>query len=540
MAKPHVKWFWQDKLFGIRHFYDWRTQSDSIFALSTGINSDRGSPLGVIRVSGSATAHVLQRVIKRNPLRPTEPSRLAKTMKDIKPRHATLSKIVDPNNDELIDMGLVLWFPKPNSYTGEDACEFHVHGSQAIIKSLMTVLGSFNGMRPAEPGEFTRRAVANGKLDLMQAESLADLISSQTDIQRKLALQGLTGSTRMRYESWIESLIKILAHLEASIDFGEDELIGEEQVIGDCIRQIDVLAKEIADFISVSGRCRDLTESGARVVILGRPNAGKSTFMNILCRQEKSIVSSVSGTTRDIIDHSLELGGHKIRLSDTAGLKDLSFLSNNLHNLDAEQGRDHDDIEREGIRRAIDVSRRADLIIYIIDGSQISYDSSSVIVQEVFDSLKTIKTTRNQSIHVVINKIDLKQEIVDAIDAKRITSALEELLPEVADLCLTMISCKSNTNIDTLVMNISSSLERMQSENYQSNIRLVEYVNERHLSLLKSASRHLNRAKCLNIKRVDEMAQHVRESVDYLSRIVGNVKNERVIDVIFRDFCIGK
>lgn len=531
---------WQRKLPGCRNFYDWRTGSDSIFALSTSIEPKKGSPLGIVRVSGPATANVLQTIVKREPLKSTKLSTLSKTKHVIRPRYATLTEIFDPERNDLIDMGLVLWFPQPNSYTGEDACEFHVHGSQAIIKRLVTVLGSFDQMRPAEPGEFTRRAVANRKLDLMQAESLSDLISSQTDRQRKIALQGLTGSTRAKYDNWIESLVRILAHLEASIDFGEDELIGEQRVVNECTHELRVLAKEISDFISITGRCRDLTETGARVVILGRPNAGKSTFMNILCRQDKSIVSNVSGTTRDLIEHSFELGGHKITLCDTAGLKDLSFSeSKNFPGVEHKQN--HDDIEKEGIKRALDAAKLADLIMYLVEVNQITGTSTPVIAQEVFQTLKTIKAHENiKSIHLVVNKIDLLNDTSCKIDSSAITSALREVLHESTEISVTMVSCRTQNNIDKLIERVSKSLDRLHLDDNQPGQGAMEYVNERHLSLLESTLRHLDRAKDLKINKVDEMAQHVRESVDYLSRIVGNVTNEQVIDIIFRDFCIGK
>lgn len=523
-----------------RQFYDWRTRSDTIYALSTTVDPKRGSPLAVIRVSGPATANILQNVTQLEPLRQNKLVKTASLV--LKPRYATLSKIFASKGAELIDMGLILWFPQPHSYTGEDVCEFHVHGSRAIIKRLMTILGSFDATRPAEPGEFTRRAIVNKKLDLVQAESLSDLISAQTDRQRKLALQGLIGSTRSRYEAWIETLIRILAHLEASIDFGEDELIGEKEVVGDCVNQLTALALEISDFISVAGRCRDLIESGANAVILGRPNAGKSTLMNILCRQDKSIVSDLSGTTRDVVEHSFELGGHRVTLSDTAGLKNLNCIANRNTHAKADQSsrKSHDDIEQEGIKRALDAARSADLIIYLVDGSQISKETISDLIEELLRVLDILQIeNRNSSIHLVINKSDLAKDIDQLIDKKELTQRLKNRLHGKSNIKVAMISCTTHHNIDTLIESMSSSLNDLH---LQDNVPGTEmdYVNERHLCLLENTSRHLERAKTLDILRIDEMAQHVRESVDYLSRIVGRVTNEQVLDIIFRDFCIGK
>lgn len=291
--------FFRPATTSIRFFYDIRTKNDTIFAPASTIQPQKGSPLGIIRISGDKTEQVIFKMTQLDCLRQgqnnTDLNHIIKK-RSILPRYATVSNIIDPDKGDLVDIGMVIWFPKPNSYTGDDVCELHLHGSNAIISRVLNILGALDGLRPAEPGEFTRRAVMNGKMSLMQAESLPDLIASQTDSQRKLALSGLDGSTRKKYDTWSERLIIILAHLEASIDFGEDELIGEKSVIEECIKKLEEITEEIALYINISSQRRDLVQTGFRAVILGRPNAGKSTFMNLLCGKDKSIVSDLQGT----------------------------------------------------------------------------------------------------------------------------------------------------------------------------------------------------------------------------------------------------
>lgn len=531
-----------------RFFYDWRTRSETIFALATLIHPSKGSPLGIIRVSGSQSSHIVKHLTGLQTIRheaeevgdedaSVRPGGLRS--RSLLPRRATLTKIIESRVDELIDIGVVLWFPKPNSYTGEDVCELHVHGSQAIIKRIMSTLGCLAGVRPADPGEFTRRAVENGKLSLIQAESIPELISAQTDQQRKLALRGLVGTTRKKYDAWIQELIRILAHLEASIDFGEDELIGEERVVSECIQSLNKLVAEISQFVEITSKCRDLAQMGARVSILGRPNAGKSTLMNMLCRREKSIVSDLSGTTRDVIEHSFDFNGHTLTLSDTAGLRDLDRTSAELspeHSL----MKLHDNIEREGIRRALSNADEADLLLYIVDGSQLNDWNEQELAERLINELGVLSgTARKKAIHLVINKLDLNPT-VEQYDLKSIETKLCDVLT-ISKIQISTVSCRTEKHIDLLVGQISDSLDAMRPKlDGETSEAHPEYINERHLALLGSTLRHLHRAAELKIKNIDEMAQHIRESVDYLSRIVGTVSNEQIFDVIFRDFCIGK
>lgn len=540
-----------------RSFYDVKTKNDTIFATATTINNNKGSPLGVIRVSGSKTGFILKNITNFGEKKP------------LKPRHATLTKFFEPISREPIDLGLVIWFPGPDSYTGEDVCELHLHGSQAIVSKMLSTLGSIAGARPAEPGEFTRRAVMNGKMSLMQAESLPDLIKSSTDKQRRLALNGLDGSTRHKYEQWTDQLVSILAHLEASIDFGEDELLGELAVVSDCIEKLKSLASLIESYIEASVRCRDFINDGAKIAILGKPNAGKSTFMNLLCRRDLSIVSDLSGTTRDLVRHSLELGGHLVTLCDTAGLRNLGVkivettLDNNQSLMDK-----HESVEQEGIRRALDAAKEADILIYLVDGSSVSWcvDDSAEELEAIHNELSAaldVICDRNSTqddalvgkpkfVHLVINKLDLTDDLNFGNSLTQLreimnTKLLERQQHSIASLELSMISCKTQENFDEFVRSLTNRLDAMCSPpaeklgiNNDNRPVQYDYVNQRHLSLLRSMHRHLELAGRMDIQTIDKMAQHVRESVDYLSRVVGSISSEDVIDVIFRDFCIGK
>lgn len=544
-----------------RNFYDSRTKDDTIFAPATTVHPNKGSPLAVIRISGQKTESVLRLLTRCDIERANQLDSRSSGPNNIKPRIASLRKIYSPEPDhELIDVGLVLWFPKPNSYTSEDVCELHTHGSQAVVKSLLTHLGNLRGLRPAEPGEFTRRAVANNKMSLMQAEGLADLIASKTDNQRKLALSGLDGSIRHKYNHWIDDLIRVLAHLEASIDFGEDELLGEEEVVNNCVRDLKALTDDLKQFLKSQSTTRQYIKSGFHLAILGKPNVGKSTFMNLLSQTQRSIVSDMSGTTRDIIEHSFELNGHSLTICDTAGLKEIERLNvdqsndlSNLTSLETSVIEQNNAIERVGIRKALVEATKADLILYLIDFGDLTSEQSMINTAKDIRAMlavlhKNEPRTQTRILHLVVNKIDLHK--INGCMENRVNmfeNLLKETLPSHdCEFSSNLVSCKTGENFSKFIDKLTSRLDGLiTGQNDTSEIggefsSQLHFVNERHLSLLRSTQRHLEIACTMNLKTIDEMAQHVRESVDYLSRIVGTVSNDQVIDVIFRDFCIGK
>src|SRR6185436_2239273 len=346
---------------------------DTIFALS----SARGKAgVCVIRVSGSRS-RVAVAALTGN------------SVPD--PRVATLRRFVDAGG-EPIDRGLILWFPAPHSFTGDDIAEFHAHGSPAVVAALAARLGQLNGLRPAEPGEFTRRAFANGKFDLTEAEGLADLIAAETEAQRKQAQRQMDGALRERYERWREALIKTLAHLEAVIDFSEEDLPRDlfERVSASALELKAEIDAHLAD-----RRRGEIVRDGFSIVILGAPNVGKSSLMNALAARDVAIVTSTAGTTRDLIEVDLDLGGYAVTLVDTAGLRETS-----------------DEIESEGIRRARARAERADMRLAVIDATAPALD-------------ELVSGALNEGDAVVANKIDLnfvsyesdaREQAIDASD----------------------------------------------------------------------------------------------------------------------------
>ncbi len=292
--------------------------SETIFASATGAGR---AAIAVIRLSGPMVGAAVERLAGRLP----------------QPRFAQYARLADPRNGETIDRGLVLYFPQPNSPTGEDYAELQIHGGRAVTRALLRVLSDFPGLREAQPGEFARRSLANGKMDLSQVEGLADLIEAETEFQRRQAIRALGGALRERVESWRSGLIRALALVEAELDFSDEGDVFEPAT---ALRPLLAsLISEMADVLATGERSERLRD-GFVVLLLGPPNSGKSTLLNTLARREAAIVSPVPGTTRDMIEVHLDLGGMPVTLVDTAGLREAT-----------------DEIERIGIAR----TRRADL-----------------------------------------------------------------------------------------------------------------------------------------------------------------------------------
>lgn len=400
-------------------------------------------------------------------------------------RLASLATLRDPVTGERLDTGLVLWFPAPGSFTGEDVAEFHLHGGRAVVAGVLEGLGTLRGLRPAEAGEFTRRAFENGKLDLTEAEAIADLVDAETTAQRRQALRQMDGALGRLYEDWRQRLIRALAHLEADIDFPDEDLPGG--VTTEVAEVLNTLITEIGGHLDDRGRGERLRD-GLHIAIVGAPNAGKSSLLNALARREAAIVSARAGTTRDVIEVHLDLGGFPLVLADTAGLRDAT-----------------DEVEKEGVRRARDRAARADLKLAVFDGTEWPERDAHTLALVDADTI------------VVVSKVDLRP-LTDGTGADH-----------------RVVGVSSRTGEGLAVLE-----ERLEAA---CRDRLVGdgapvLTRARHRTALQECCGALTRALAAPLPEL--VAEDVRLAARALGRITGRIDVEDLLDVIFRDFCIGK
>ncbi len=445
--------------------------ADTIFALAS---APGRAGIAVIRVSGDKAGKALSRMGCNIPA----------------PRKATRAKLFDPTTKELLDDGLVLWFPQPHSFTGEDVAELHIHGGRAVIDGVMAALSSVGGVRPAEAGEFTRRAFGNDKMDITQAEALADLVDAESRAQQRQALAQMGGALKELTEDWRLRLVQALAHLEAVIDFPDEDLPPEiaDKVWGE-VRDLDARITTVLNDAHRGERIRE----GLSIAILGAPNAGKSSLLNALAKREAAIVSATPGTTRDVIEVHLDIGGYAVTLADTAGLR----VSN-------------DDIEQEGMRRARSRAEFADVRIALFDGAV--YPTRDEATAALVDE-NTI---------CVISKADL-------LDQER-----EVELDMANDMQPThFISVKTEFGLLSLLQR----LERTIKHKFDGTSS-VAVTRARHRKALDECCDALRRAQKATLSEL--AAEDLRLAARALGRITGRVDVEDILDVVFREFCIGK
>jgi tRNA modification GTPase len=453
-------------------------ERDTIFALSSGRPP---AAIAVIRISGRRAGFALERTIGRLP----------------EPRRAMLARVRDPAGGEVIDEGLALWFPAPNSETGEDIAELQVHGGRAVIAAVLAALGKLEGLRPAEAGEFTRRAFENGRMDLTAVEGLADLVAAETEAQRRQAFRHLKGLLGERAESWRQRLIDALALVEAAIDFSDEDDV-PKSAMAQALERIGPLAEEIAQ--AGAGQGERLRE-GLRVAIAGPPNAGKSTLFNRLARREAAIVSPFPGTTRDVLELHLDLGGYPVTVLDTAGIREAS-----------------DPVEREGVRRASEQAAGADLVLWVLEATAIGPGA-------IAEALRSVALPEGSELWFVANKMDLVPES----DRQRVESQFAR------ELTVHLLSSLTSAGIDELVNAISHRAERL----FSGEPALV--TRERQRGLLKETLAALRGAQSAAKEGREEIvAEHLRLATRALGKLLGRVDVEDILDVIFRDFCIGK
>ncbi|MCG7362137.1 tRNA uridine-5-carboxymethylaminomethyl(34) synthesis GTPase MnmE [Roseomonas sp. ACRSG] len=436
--------------------------TDTIFALASGAGR---AAIAVLRLSGTGCGAVLQRLAGRLP----------------PPRMASLRRLRAPTSGEVLDEALVLWFPGPRSYTGEDSAELHLHGGRAVLEGVSAALLVY-GARPAEPGEFTRRAFLNNRLDLTAAEGIADLIDAETAAQRRQALRQAGGALAERYAGWATRLTRQLAHQEAAIEFAEDGLpnsLEDEMRAGAA-----ALAAEIRRHLDDGGRGERLRE-GLWAAILGAPNAGKSSLLNALAGREAAIVSATAGTTRDVVEVRLELGGVPVLLADTAGLRDTA-----------------DEIEAEGVRRARRRAEEADLVI-------------AVFAADVPPDAGTLAMVAPGTV-VVANKTDLASAPA-----------------EIGGVAPLAVSARSGEGLDALREALAAAASARAGLSAEAGL-----TRPRHRAALTEAATWLDEAVAAPLPELASEA--LRASVRALGRLTGRVGVEDVLDVVFGDFCIGK
>jgi tRNA modification GTPase len=436
--------------------------AETICALASG--SGRAA-IAVIRISGPATPVVLGKLCGGT----------------LEPRQASLRTLRDPRSGTPLDRGLVISFPAPSSFTGEDMAELHVHGGRAVVASVIDALLSIDGVRLAEPGEFASRAFANGKLDLTEVEGLADLINAETEAQARQALAQSGGSLRSLYEGWREKLLRAQGLSEAGLDFADegdvtaDIAVKSEAIVAELLAQI---SRQLAD------RRGERLRDGYRVVIAGPPNVGKSSLLNALARRDVAIVSEEAGTTRDVIEVHLDLDGLPVILTDTAGLREAKGA-----------------VEQEGIRRALARVEEANLVLWIVDASAPQWTAPSAQIPEKIPLIATL------------NKIDLAPDMTGG------------------DLRL---SATTGAGLEALV-----ALLTKRAETALGTGEMAGVTRARHRAELEAAAAALGRFREASLAP-ELKAEELRIAAHHLGRLTGRIDVEEVLGAIFSEFCIGK
>ncbi|MGD8325585.1 MAG: tRNA uridine-5-carboxymethylaminomethyl(34) synthesis GTPase MnmE [Sphingomonadales bacterium] len=445
------------------------TSEDPIFALSSG---GLPSGVGVMRLSGTGVLEIAQSLLEK-PLP--------------EPRSASLRLLLDPETKTIIDQALVLIFPAPHSFTGEDVVELHIHGSRAVVQELSRVLDS-QGVRPAEAGEFTKRAFVNGQMDLVEADGLADLIHAETEMQRRQALGQMQGGLTEVYEGWRARLLNALALIEAEIDFSNEDI--PENLFNQVKPNLEQICSEIQAHLA-EGYKGERIRNGVQIAVIGEPNVGKSSLINALAKRDVAIVSDIAGTTRDVIEVHLDIGGFPVTLADTAGLRETG-----------------DVIEQEGVRRALKKAEDADLRILMLDARNQTVPAD-------------IAKACDERTMILWNKSDLAKGVPE-------NSGLS-VLGEWA------ISAKSGEGVGHWLDDVKNWIK-----DHFSTGSSVYLTRERYRRSLEDVLESLDRAFVIQEKEPILAAEDVRLAMRALGRITGHVDVEDLLDVVFSEFCIGK
>lgn len=429
----------------------------TIVALSSG---SLPSGVAVVRLSGSACDFISQQMLGAI----------------LEPRVAFLKSIKDPGSYEELDRGIVIAFKTPQSFTGEDCLEFHLHGGRAVVEAVINVICQFKNVRLAEPGEFCKRAFENGKLDLTEVEGIADLVSSETEAQRKQALAQSRGDSRETYEGWRKRLIHMRALIEAELDFSEEEDIPEE-ISKEGFAQVLLLKQEIENHLD-DNKVGEIIRDGFKIALMGKPNAGKSSLLNALAKRDVAIVTDEAGTTRDVLDVHLDIDGFAVIISDTAGLRE----SDNI-------------VETEGIKRAQLKGQEADLVIWLTD-----INDEAELNTDFDNALQVISKDDSLSVTDSIS-ISVTHE-----------NGLEKFLSEVKNQIRNKVGNREGVLISRL----------------------------RYREALVDCVGHLSFVIDNEISDIELKAETLRHASDCIGRITGKIDVEDLLDVIFSEFCVGK
>ncbi len=458
---------------------------DTIYALA----SARGtSGVAVIRASGDQAFAGLK-ILSGNEKVTSRRASLRILSRNVSRETSDSMRLESQNvSRETLDHALILPFENPHSYTGEDVVEYHVHGGMAVIKDVLDALSHCPNHRMAEPGEFTRRAFENGKMDLTEAEGVADLIHAETQLQKAQALQQLGGGLADVYNAWCDKLTKILAYVEAELEFPDEDL--PIDLIEHIRPQVTALSEEIAVHLNDNRRGERLRD-GIHIAIIGAPNAGKSSLVNALTQRDVAIVSEIAGTTRDVIEAHLDIAGYPVILSDTAGLRPEQL-----------SGQGQDSIESEGIKRAFKIAEQADIRVILYDGTSTELDTHSHALEKQENTLP------------VINKAD------ENLKLQHPNKPIE-------------ISVKQNKGITEFLNVLEGMIESLVGVSEAPAI-----TRERHRTALNDCQNALNRS--MNAHLPELAAEDLRLAIRDVGRITGRVDVEDLLDVVFRDFCIGK
>jgi len=443
--------------------------AETIYALSTVFGK---SGVAVIRISGSSVLNVVKSMTNIN-------------IKEIKPRYAYFTDIKDGKTQNVLDKALILYFKSPHSFTGEDVVEIQCHGSKAVLNSVFKSLSNIKNLRLAEPGEFSKRAFYNQKMDLTEAEGLADLIDAETSEQQRYAIKQMEGNLKNLYTSWRQNLVKVLSYLEAYIDFPEENI--PQNLYQEILNTVFKTQTEIENHLK-NNDINERLKNGFNIVIAGSVNAGKSSLINALTKTNTMIVSDIEGTTRDSVDVNLDINGYPVVITDTAGIRQTD-----------------NPIEKIGIDIALKKVENADIILALYDASQGNFDSSILP-----DTTKDIIYIANKS---------------DKTDPNK--------LKEIEKKHHITISAKYNVGIDSLVQKITDILKERFSSSSNTLITRIRYREalKECLSNLKTFSLD---------KEIELSAEDIRLACRAIGQITGEIKVSELLDNIFGSFCIGK